>query len=44
MELGDIGIKSAVSSFRNAIAKQHPDGLRLVQRGGDLYIEKLEKL
>ncbi len=40
IELGDVGVKSAVASFRNAISKQYPDTLRLVQRGGDLYIEK----
>jgi hypothetical protein len=40
IELGDVGIKSAVASFRNAISKQYRDSMRLVQRGGDLYIEK----
>ncbi len=40
IDLGDVSIKSAVASFRNAIAKNYPDNLRLVQRGGDLYIEK----
>ena len=40
IELGDVGIKSAVASFRNAISKHYPDTIRLVQRGGDLYIEK----
>jgi hypothetical protein len=40
IDLGDVSIKSAVTSFRNAIAKSHPETLRLVQRGGDLYIEK----
>ena len=40
IELGDVSIKSAIASFRNAIAKQYPDTLRLVQRGGELYIEK----
>jgi hypothetical protein len=40
IELGDVGIKSAVASFRNAISKQYPDTMRLVQRGGDLYIER----
>jgi hypothetical protein len=40
IDLGDVSIKSAVASFRNAIAKQFPDALRLVQRGGELYIER----
>lgn len=40
IELGDVGVKSAVASFRNAISRQYPDALRLVQRGGELYIEK----
>ena len=40
LDLGDVNIKSAVASFRNAIAKKYPDSLRLVQRGGDLYIGK----
>jgi hypothetical protein len=40
IELGNVGVKSAVASFRNAIARQYRDTLRLVQRGGDLYIEK----
>jgi hypothetical protein len=40
IDLGDVSTKSAVASFRNAIAKNYPDTLRLVQRGGDLYIEK----
>jgi hypothetical protein len=40
IELGDVGTKSAVASFRNAVAKLYPDTIRLVQRGGDLYIEK----
>jgi hypothetical protein len=41
IELGDVSIKSAVSSFRNAISKRYPDTLRLLQRGGDLYIERV---
>jgi hypothetical protein len=40
IELGDVGVKSAVASFRNAISRQYPDTLRLVQRGGDLYMER----
>jgi hypothetical protein len=40
IDLGDVSIKSAVASFRNAIAKSYPDTLRLVQRGGDLFIAK----
>ena len=40
IELGDVGIRNAVTSFRNAIAKTHPDVMRLVQRGGELYIER----
>ena len=40
IELGDVNIKSAVTSFRNAISKLYPGTIRLVQRGGDLYIEK----
>jgi len=40
IELGDVGIKSAVTSFRNAIAKLYPDSLRLVQREGALYIAR----
>jgi len=33
VELGDVNVKSAVASFRNAIAKNYPDTLRLLQRG-----------
>ncbi len=40
IELADVSIKSAVASFRNAIAKRYPDTLRLVQRGGELYIQR----
>jgi hypothetical protein len=40
IELGNVAIKSAVASFRNAISKLHPDAIRLVQRAGALYIEK----
>jgi hypothetical protein len=40
IELGDVGVKSAVASFRNAIARLYPDTLRLIQRGGELYIER----
>ena len=40
LELGDVAVKSAVASFRNAIARLYPDTLRLVQRGGELYIER----
>ncbi|MCE5253979.1 MAG: hypothetical protein LLG45_07230 [Actinomycetia bacterium] len=40
IELGDVGVKSAVASFRNAIARQYPDTLRLVQRGDELYIAR----
>jgi hypothetical protein len=40
IELGNVAIKSAVASFRNAISKHHPDVIRLVQRAGELYIEK----
>lgn len=40
VDLGDVAVKSAVASFRNAIARLHPDDLRLVQRGGELYIER----
>jgi hypothetical protein len=40
VELGDVGVKSAVASFRNAISKLYPDTMRLVQRGGDLYIAR----
>lgn len=40
VELGDVAIKSATSGFRNAISQHYPDTLRLVQRGGELYIEK----
>ncbi len=40
VDLGDVSVKSAVASFRNAIARLHPDTLRLVQRGGELYIER----
>lgn len=40
VELGDVAVKSAVASFRNAIVRRYPDTLRLVQRGGDLYIAK----
>ncbi len=40
IELGDVAIKSAVASFRNAISKHYPGSIRLVQRAGELYIEK----
>ena len=40
IELGDVAVKSAVASFRNAIARHYPDTLRLVQRGGDLYVAR----
>lgn len=40
IELGDVSVKSAVASFRNAISKLYPDTIRLVQRAGDLYIQK----
>jgi hypothetical protein len=40
LELGEVGIKSAVASFRHAIARRYPDALRLVQRGGELYIQR----
>ena len=40
VDLGDVAVKSAVASFRAAIARLHPDTLRLVQRGGELYIER----
>lgn len=40
IELGDVSAKSAHASFRNAIAKQYSDTLRLAQRGGGLYIER----
>jgi hypothetical protein len=40
IELGGVGIKSAVASFRSAISRLYPEKLRLVQRAGDLYIER----
>ena len=40
LDLGDVAVKSAVASFRAAIAKLYPDTLRLMQRGGELYIER----
>lgn len=40
VDLGDVAVKSAVASFRAAIARLYPDTLRLVQRGGELYIER----
>ena len=40
IDLGDVAMKSAVASFRAAIARLYPDSLRLVQRGGELYIER----
>jgi hypothetical protein len=40
IDLGHVNIKSAVASFRNVIAKRYPATLRLVQRGGDLYIQR----
>ena len=40
IELGGTSIKSAVTSFRNAISRRYPDSLRAAQRGGDLYIVK----
>jgi len=40
IELGDVGIKSAVASFRMAISKLYPDAIRLVQRAGELYVER----
>ncbi|MBN1630934.1 MAG: hypothetical protein JW990_14320 [Thermoleophilia bacterium] len=40
VELGEVTVKSAVASFRAAIARLYPDTLKLVQRGGELYIER----
>lgn len=40
IDLGGVDVKSAAPSFRNAISKQFPDTIRMVQRGRDLYIEK----
>lgn len=40
VDLGDVAVKSAVASFRAAIARLYPDTLRLAQRGGELYIER----
>lgn len=40
IELGDVSVKSAVASFRNAISRHYPGSLRLVQRGGELFIER----
>lgn len=40
IDLGNVGVRSAVAGFRGAISKLHPDALRLVQRGGDLYIQR----
>ena len=40
IELGGVGVKSAVASFRNAISKHYRESMRLVQRGSDLYIER----
>lgn len=40
VDLGDVAVKTAVASFRAAIARLYPDTLRLVQRGGELYIER----
>jgi hypothetical protein len=40
IDLGGVEIKSAAAGFRNAIAKRYSDEMRLVQRGGDLYIQK----
>jgi hypothetical protein len=40
IDLGDASLKAAVASFRTAIAKRYPGSLRLVQRGGELYIQR----
>jgi hypothetical protein len=40
LDLGDVAVKTAVASFRAAISRQYSGRLRLVQRGGDLYIER----
>jgi hypothetical protein len=40
IELGSVDSRSAAASFRMTVAKNHPDSLRLVQRGEDLYIER----
>jgi len=40
IELGGVSVKAAVASFRNVIAKQYKESLRLVQRNGELYIER----
>jgi len=40
VELGDVALKSAVTSFRNAISKKYPDTLRLIQREGHVYIAR----
>ena len=40
VELGSVAIKTAVASFRSTIAKLHPQSLRLMQRGGELYIAR----
>ncbi len=43
IELGDVSLKSALTSFRNTVRRLYPDTLRVVQRGGDLYIEHVER-
>ncbi len=40
VDLGDVSIKSAVGNFRSAVAREFPNKLRVVQRGGELYIER----
>lgn len=40
IDLDDVPVKLAVTSFRNAIKRLHPDSLRLAQRGDELYIER----
>jgi hypothetical protein len=40
IELGSVSSKTAYASFRNVISKYYSDTLRLIQRRGDLYIER----
>jgi hypothetical protein len=40
LELGSTGIKAAAASLRKALSGSGSSTLRLVQRGGDLYIRR----
>jgi hypothetical protein len=40
LELGSTGLKAASASFRKALSGPGSNSLRLVQRGGELYIAR----